>query len=260
MPRASAAITWLGHATALLELDGMQLLTDPVIRDRIGPLVRVGPAVARETLERVDIVMLSHLHADHADPRSLRDLGSSIPILAPAGAGGWLRRHGLHAVRELAPGEEVRAGRLRIRATPASHDGRRFPLGPRVQSVGYVVESSCTTYFAGDTDLFDAMTRMRGSVEVALLPVWGWGRRVGPGHLDPERAARAAAMIAPAVAIPVHWGTFALAHLRDDRSIRSALHVSSLRSPPEALRGSTCACWHPASAPSFGDGSYPGGS
>jgi L-ascorbate metabolism protein UlaG (beta-lactamase superfamily) len=194
----------------LLELDGARLLTDPVIRNRIGPLIRIGPAIAKQTLGRVDMVLISHLHADHTDPRSLRDLGSAVPILAPAGAKGWLRRHGLRAVREVEPGAKIRAGGLHIRSTPAVHDVRRRPLGPRAQPIGYVVEGSRSIYFAGDTDLFEGMTQMRGSVDVALLPVSGWGRRVGRGHLDPVRAARAAAMIAPAVAIPIHWGTFAL--------------------------------------------------
>ena len=72
-----------------------------------------------------------------------------------------------------------------------------------------LIAASQPVYFAGDTDLFDAMAELRGSVALALLPVWGWGPRLGPGHLDPERAARAAAMIAPEVAIPIHWGTFA---------------------------------------------------
>jgi L-ascorbate metabolism protein UlaG (beta-lactamase superfamily) len=73
-----------------------------------------------------------------------------------------------------------------------------------------VVEGSRSVYFAGDTDLFDEMAGLRESVDVALLPVWGWGPSVGAGHLDPERAAQAAALIEPAVAIPIHWGTFAL--------------------------------------------------
>jgi L-ascorbate metabolism protein UlaG (beta-lactamase superfamily) len=73
--------------------------------------------------------------------------------------------------------------------------------------VGYVVSGSRSVYFAGDTDLFDEMAQLRGRVDVALLPVWGWGPRLGPGHLDPERAAQAAALIRPSLAIPIHWGT-----------------------------------------------------
>jgi L-ascorbate metabolism protein UlaG (beta-lactamase superfamily) len=100
---------------------------------------------------------------------------------------------------------------VRIAATIAKHDPRRRPFGPRAQPVGYVIRgSSASVYFAGDTDLFLDMAELRGSVNVALLPVWGWGPSIGPGHLDPQGAAAAAALIAPDVAIPIHWGTFAL--------------------------------------------------
>jgi L-ascorbate metabolism protein UlaG (beta-lactamase superfamily) len=76
--------------------------------------------------------------------------------------------------------------------------------------VGFVVRGSESAYFAGDTDIFDGMEALKGTIDVALLPVWGWGPTLGPGHLDPAGAARAAALIGPRVAIPIHWGTFAL--------------------------------------------------
>src|SRR5271155_5769383 len=87
------AVTWLGHATALLELGATRLLTDPVLGQRIGPLVRVAPRAPAPHAERIDAVLLSHLHFDHADLRSLRWIGA--PVIAPAGAGEWLRRHGV---------------------------------------------------------------------------------------------------------------------------------------------------------------------
>ena len=99
-------------------------------------------------------------------------------------------------------------------ATPAMHDRRRWRFGPAADPVGYLVRASSSIYFAGDTDLFLAMAELRGRVDVALLPVWGWGSRLGAGHLDPESAAAAAALIAPAVAIPIHWGTFTMPHVR----------------------------------------------
>jgi L-ascorbate metabolism protein UlaG (beta-lactamase superfamily) len=97
-----------------------------------------------------------------------------------------------------------------VAATPAEHDDRRRPLGgPRAKPLGYVVSGSRRGYFAGDTDLFAEMTALRGSIDLALLPVAGWGATLGPGHLDADRAAEAAARIAPRVAIPIHWGTLA---------------------------------------------------
>ncbi len=203
-------VRWLGHATVLLAVDGVRVLTDPVLRSRIGPLVRTAGPVDTAALGSIDCVLLSHLHADHADLPSLRRLGPSTPILAPHPAARWLRRAGLADVAELRAGEETRVGPVRVLATEARHDARRRPLGPAGEPVGYVIEGSRSAYFAGDTDLFAGMAQRRGRIDVALLPVWGWGRSLGPGHLDPERAATAAEVIAPRVASPIHWGTFAL--------------------------------------------------
>jgi L-ascorbate metabolism protein UlaG (beta-lactamase superfamily) len=194
----------------LLELDGVRVLTDPVLRKRIGPLVRIAPAVDVAALGRIDCVLISHLHADHTDLSTLRALGRSTPVFAPRGAGDWLRGTGMTDVRELAAGEELPVGPVRVRATRAMHDSRRRPLGPSATPVGYAVHGSRSVYFAGDTDLFEEMTDLRDEIDVTLLPVWGWGPDVGEGHLDPERAARAAELIAPSVAIPIHWGTYAL--------------------------------------------------
>ena len=204
------AITWLGHATTLIELDGVRLLTDPALRTRVGPLTRIAPRAGARTLGSIDCVLLSHLHADHTDPRSLRDIGQSVPILAPHGAARWLAGRGLDGARELRAGHETSVGDVQVTATPADHDGRRTPLGPTAEAIGFVVRGSRCVYFAGDTDYFAAMGNLTGSVDVALLPVWGWGPTLGPGHLDPQRAAEVAALIAPRVAIPIHWGTFAL--------------------------------------------------
>lgn len=202
------SITWLGHATVLVEIDGVRTITDPVLRDRVGPLVRIVPDVG--FLGPVDCVLLSHLHADHTDIPTLRALERSGPVLAPAPAREWLRAKGLCDVREICPGGEIGVAGLRIAATAAVHDPRRRPLGPAAPPVGYVIRGSSAVYFAGDTDLFAGMAELRGAVDVALLPVWGWGASVGAGHLDPQSAAEAAALIAPSVAIPIHWGTFAL--------------------------------------------------
>jgi len=206
----SPAIWWIGHATALIEIDGKRLVTDPVLGNRVGPLVRIAAPVAEDRLGVIDAVLLSHLHADHASLRSLRAVGAAAPVIAPRGAGAWLTRNGLQDVRELTPGASARIGRLDVSATRAEHDAQRRPFGVRADPIGYLVRGSISVYFAGDTDLFDEMEDLRGQVDVALLPVWGWGSRLGPGHLDPERAAQAAALIAPRLAIPIHWGTFAL--------------------------------------------------
>jgi L-ascorbate metabolism protein UlaG (beta-lactamase superfamily) len=153
------------------------------------------------------VVLVSHLHHDHLDLGSLRLLGQPR-LIVPRGARAFLRSHGFRDVIELAPGETSVIGGTTITATPARHSGSRRPLGPTADAVGYVVETSRDRlYFAGDTDLFPGMADL-GEIDVAFLPVWGWGPTLGAGHLDPERAARAAAMVRPRLAVPIHWGTF----------------------------------------------------
>jgi L-ascorbate metabolism protein UlaG (beta-lactamase superfamily) len=204
------AVTWGGHATALIELDGVRLLTDPLLGDRVGPLRRIASPVDPELSERIDAVMLSHLHADHADLRSLRRLGAASVVFAPRGAAGWLVRHGVPNVHELSAGEDAQLGAVRITATPARHARHRWPLGVEAEPLGFIAAGSQGLYFAGDTDLFAGMSELAGRVDVALLPIAGWGPTLGPGHLDPERAVQAAALIAARLVVPIHWGTFAL--------------------------------------------------
>jgi L-ascorbate metabolism protein UlaG (beta-lactamase superfamily) len=103
-------------------------------------------------------------------------------------------------------GECVTVGAVRVQATPAIHDGFRPPFGPRAACLGFVLEGTQRVYFAGDTDLFDAMASLT-PLDLALLPVWGWGPWLGPGHLDPYRAALALTLLRPAAAMPIHWGS-----------------------------------------------------
>jgi L-ascorbate metabolism protein UlaG (beta-lactamase superfamily) len=204
------SITWLGHATALIELDGVRILTDPVLRDRIGHLTRLTPSPAPSAAGRIDAVLLSHLHADHADLPTLRAIDLHGPIVGPPPAREWLAARGFEHTISLRAGAGTEIAPVEVRATPAAHDGRRRPWGRAAEAVGFVIAGSQSVYFAGDTDLHRSMGQLHGKVDVALLPVSGWGRRLGPGHLDPVRAASATAIILPRVAIPIHWGTFAV--------------------------------------------------
>jgi len=202
------AVSWLGHATSLIELDGVRLITDPVLRRRVGPLRRTAPDAP--LVGAVDAVLLSHLHADHADVASLRAIDGAPTVIGPRGAARWLARKGFAHSRELAIGERCTVGAVTVEATDARHDGQRWRFGHHADSVGFLIAGTQAVYFAGDTDLFSAMGELAGRVDIALLPVAGWGPTVGAGHLDAERAARAAALIEPRVAIPIHWGTLAL--------------------------------------------------
>ena len=200
-------IVFLGHATVLIQLSGVRLLTDPLLRARVAHLRRQTAPVDPSISAGTDVALISHLHHDHLDLASLRLLGGDTPLMVPAGAGAWLRRRGFATVTEMRVGEVATVGTVAITAVEARHEGRRYPGGPRADALGYLVEGRRKVYFAGDTELFDAMCRQSSRLDVALLPVAGWGPKLGPGHMDPLDAARAVRLLKPRVAIPVHWGT-----------------------------------------------------
>ena len=208
--RISSAITYVGHATLLVELGGVRVLTDPALRSRILHIRRQVPDPPLEELAPLDAIVISHAHHDHLDTGSLRLLAADCPAIAPRGSGAILRRAGIREVFEVDAGDRVPVGDLVVEAVPALHDGRRYPFGRRRPALGYLFEGTPPLYFAGDTDLFPEMRELAGRVDVAALPVGGWGPRVTEGHLDPARAARAAALIQPRIAIPIHWGTLAV--------------------------------------------------
>ena len=185
-----AEVTFLGHSTVLVEMGGARVLTDPVLFDRVTVLRRAVSPLPRELYGRIDAVVISHLHLDHLDIPSLRMLGADTPLVVPRGAGRLMRSYGFRQVAELPRGEsiEVADGRILVTATRAAHSGFRPPFGPSAEAVGYVLEEGTErVYFAGDTDIFAEMADLEG-IDLALLPVWGWGPRLGPGHMDRPRA------------------------------------------------------------------------
>lgn len=205
---------FLGHSSVRVELGGRVVLTDPVLTGRVGPLRRIGPVPATADYADADLVLISHLHGDHLHPPSLRLLRPGARIVVPRGAGAWLRAKGIPGVEELAPGEELVDGDLRVVGVSAAHSGHRWgprsTRGPQARAMGHVLEAGgVRVYASGDTDLFDDMSTI-GPLDVALLPVWGWGPSLGPGHLDPARAAVAVERLRPRVVVPVHWGSLVL--------------------------------------------------
>ena len=176
-------VTWLGHATALIELGGARLLTDPVLRRHLFHLKRVAPPVDPEHHSRLDAVLISHLHGRLASG------------------------HGFASVTELAAGDAHQVAGARLLAVPAIHHGGRVLSRTKANCLGYVVEADgVRVYFAGDTDVFDGMAAI-ADLDLALIPVWGWGPSLGSGHLYPVGAAEALALLRPRLAVPIHWGT-----------------------------------------------------
>ncbi|MFD9217231.1 MBL fold metallo-hydrolase [Streptomyces sp. NPDC087659] len=205
-------VTWWGHATCTVEDSGVRVLTDPLFVGRLAHLRRRRGQLPPAEAAVADAVVVSHLHSDHLHLPSLARLAPGTRLIVPRGAPRavpGLRRLGGLRIVEVAPGDEVAVADLRVRAVPAAHDGRRLPVGPhRSPALGFVLHGAARTYFAGDTGLFDGMAAAVGPVDVALLPVGGWGPFLGHGHLDPDRAARALAALAPRSAVPVHYGTY----------------------------------------------------
>lgn len=217
------SIEYVGHATVVVDIAGVKLMSDPLLRNRVTHLRRaakVNPAALRG----IDAVLISHLHYDHLDMPSLQRLGREMPVVVPRGAGSLVRRGaGSTNVTEMAVGDHIQIGGLTVRAVPADHDSGRMPFGAHAEPVGYLIEGAGrSVYFAGDTDVFLGMAEL-APIDVALLPIWGWGPTMGPGHMDPERAAEAAALLGARIAIPIHWGTYYPVHL-------------GLRGPPAFLQ------------------------
>ncbi|MGO4806711.1 MBL fold metallo-hydrolase [Arthrobacter sp. 2MCAF15] len=207
-------LTWLGHSTVVLDIDGARILTDPLLRPHAGLLRRLAPRPDPTAWSRPDVVLLSHLHHDHAELRSLRMLHGSTLMSAPANVD-WLGRRLL--LRAVALGDDwtpVDTGTqtaVQIRQVRAEHRSRPMPHRPNDANGQLVRGPSGTVWIAGDTGLYPEMASLPamagGPIDVALVPVWGWGPRLSAGHLTPESAARAVAMSGARFAVPVHWGT-----------------------------------------------------
>jgi L-ascorbate metabolism protein UlaG (beta-lactamase superfamily) len=224
-------ITWIGHSGLLIEDVGIRALTDPVLRNRVGHLRRL-ETFEPEAIGGVDVVLISHAHRDHLDLPSLRMLAPTT-VVVPSTLGGIARKAGVANVVELAIGESTSIGALTVYATYARHSVRRNVVGSSTPALGYVLVGSQRLYFAGDTGLFPGMRDLAGDLDVAVLPIAGWGPRIPPDHLDPHRAAVALTLLRPRIAVPIHWGTLRRLGSRDDawRPVESFLSRAAQLAP-----------------------------
>ena len=227
-------VNYIGHATVLIDIGSIRVLTDPILRDRVFFLQRHGENPSPDLLaERwPDVVLLSHLHYDHADLPSLRRLPSTTTVIAPRGSGKYLSRWAGVEVHEVAEGDKVQVDDVEISALPADHSWGVSVPRPMTNCLSYVMSNSSSLYFAGDTDLFGGMRQVGSDfdLDMALLPVWGFSHRVGTGHLTPLTAAQALTRLQPRIAVPIHWGSF---RFLGPHSVWES--VDYLNSPPKAF-------------------------
>ncbi len=209
-----AQISYIGHATVLVDMGGVCLLTDPILRNRVLFLRRHGRNPVPKLLPECppDVILLSHLHYDHTDLPSLRKLAATTTVIAPKGSGRYLKRWAGVEVQEVVEGDTVRIGDVEIVALPANHANAFSIPRPMSACLSYVMRNQLAFYFAGDTDLFAEMREIgeQFDLDVALLPVWGYSHRLGAGHLTPLTAAQALQRLRPRIAIPIHWGSLRL--------------------------------------------------
>jgi L-ascorbate metabolism protein UlaG (beta-lactamase superfamily) len=215
-------ITYIGHATLLIELGGKRILTDPNFEDTLGRVLpRVSaPGIALEQLPTLDLILLTHAHADHLSFSSLHEF-DGVPVYAPPAVARWIRSRGIAQAVELGPGESIISGGMTVWAGEATHVGNRYGVDRwRRQSNMYLVATNSeSAFFAGDTAIKPDITEMveerlggaNRALDVALLPIgyapwWKVGFR--RGHLTSWDALTLFEQLNARYFIPYHWGTF----------------------------------------------------
>lgn len=226
-PASGLRVTWLGHSTVLIELDGVRVLTDPVFGERTSPFTHLGPArwypppIALADLPPIDVVLLSHDHYDHLDHPTIEAMAAwdDTVFVAPLGVGAHLEYWGVPAARivELDWWESTRAGALEIVATPARHASGRHLLDQNATLwASYaLVGPAHRVWFSGDTGLFPALEEIGeryGPFDVAMVEVGAYHRAWPDWHLGPEQAVRAHEWVRGGLLLPIHWGLFDLAY------------------------------------------------
>jgi N-acyl-phosphatidylethanolamine-hydrolysing phospholipase D len=234
LPRADAStltITWIGHTTTLLQLGGLNVLTDPIWSDRASPLAFAGPkrftppGVDFDDLPVIDAVVISHNHYDHLDARTVSRLIARFPAAAwrvPLGVARFVRRKGASDIEECGWYATTQVGPLRFTAVPAQHfSGRSLFDRNATLWCGWVLSSKHhSVYFAGDTALnpsFSEIGERCGPFDAALMPIGAYDPRwlMRSVHMDPEECVAAVRSLAPGVTdtplvLATHWGTFQL--------------------------------------------------
>jgi L-ascorbate metabolism protein UlaG (beta-lactamase superfamily) len=233
------AVTWYGHASAVIEVDGQRVLIDPVWSNRVSPSSLVGPArlhpvpVPLDALPSVDAVVISHDHYDHLDKATIRALARAgeMPFLVPLGVGAHLRGWGIaeHRIVELDWEKSTSVGALTVTCTEARHfSGRGLIRNPTLWASWVIAGPEHSVYFGGDTGygtFFARIADRHGPFDATVLPIGAYDRHWRDIHMDPEEAVAAHADLnlgdpGHGVLMPIHWATFNLALHTWDEPVR----------------------------------------
>ena len=236
--RTQPTLTWIGHSTFLIQVGGLNVLTDPHFTSRASPLGWAGPkrlappGLALHDLPPIDLVLISHNHYDHLDDATVREMARSHPqalFAVPLGLGSWLHRRGVRHAIELDWWQAHHGPSFTLTAVPAQHFSGRSPTDRnRTLWCGHVLESAHRRiYFAGDTgyskDFADIGARF-APIDLALIPIGAYDPRwfMRPVHVNPEEAVRIHRDVGARHSVGMHWGTFRLT-------------TEALDEPPRAL-------------------------
>ncbi len=247
---AAVQVTWVGHSCFLVQVAGLNILTDPIWSRRASPVSFAGPrrkappGVAFRDLPRIDAVLVSHDHYDHLDKATVQRLGDRPRWFVPLGMARWLAGVGVFRVSELDWFETSFIGDVLVHAVPARHTSMRTPFDYNTQLwTGFVLETPAgRLFFAGDTGPgghFREIARRFGPFRAAFMPIGGYRPRwiLGRRHVDPREAAQAAAELDADVTFAMHWGTFPLAdEPMAEPPIFLAIALRELRLPPDRFR------------------------
>lgn len=218
-------LTWLGHSTVLIEIEGKRFLTDPVWGERTSPFSFMGPKrwykapLALADLPPIDAILISHDHYDHLDEPTIRKLASiDTKWIAPLGVGAHLEYWGIPAERltEVDWGDRLEVEGITIESTRARHASGRHALDQNATLwTGYaVLGQQRRVYFSGDTGMFpefaDIGERL-GPFDIVMIEVGAYDQNWPDWHIGPEQAVRAHQMLKGEIFVPIHWGLFDLA-------------------------------------------------
>jgi L-ascorbate metabolism protein UlaG (beta-lactamase superfamily) len=208
-------ITWIGHASFLIQTQEHSILIDPNWAKWLKVVKRLKePGLKIHELPAIDLVLVSHAHFDHLDKKTLRTVASDQPIIVPEYVGGLVQGLGFNRVQELKRWETTELGSLRITLTPAQHWGARVIHDRHRGFGGFLIEyGGRTIYHCGDSAWFEGFAEIgdRSKIDIALLPIGAYDAPTGRDvHMNPEEALRAFTALKARLMIPMHYGTFRL--------------------------------------------------